>query len=340
MGPNEKRRRESITKRVSISKGRIISWAEEVLSLESEEIRLLKERLNQDFVRAVNLIFNCKGRIVISGMGKAGIIGQKFSATLSSTGTPSLWVHPAEAAHGDLGRITSKDIIIILSYSGHTEEIKRLLPVLKKIGSKIVAITGNFDSPLSRFAECILDVSVKREACPLGLAPTASTTAMLALCDALAICVQRLKGFKPEDFALFHPAGVLGKKLLLKVEDIMRKGRRNPLVGENASVKEVLIEITQARAGAASIVDKKGKLVGIFTDGDLRRNLEKYPDLLRRKVKEVMTRNPKRVDKDMLATEAARILETYKIDEVPVVDSKGIAVGILDIQDLLEAGVV
>ena len=323
-----------------IASKQIISKAREVLLLESQEIKDLIPRIDASFTKAVNIIYKCRGRVVVSGMGKAGIIAQKFSATLSSTGTPSLWVHPAEAAHGDLGRITSQDVVVILSYSGHTEEIKRLLPILKRIGTKIISLTGNKNSPLAKYSHVVLDVSVKKEACPLGLAPTTSTTVMLALCDALSVCIQQLRGFKEEDFALFHPAGSLGKKLLLKVEDIMRKGKEIPLVKENTSVREVLSKITSSKAGAAVVVNKNNQLVGIFTDGDLRRKLLRYPSILDMEVKKVMTPTPKYIEKDMLASSAACILEEYKIDELPVVDKKKKVVGILDIQDLLEAGII
>jgi arabinose-5-phosphate isomerase len=273
-------------------------------------------------------------------MGKAGIIGQKISATLSSTGTPSLWMHCAEAIHGDLGRVTKDDVVLILSNSGETEEIKRLLPFLKRIGAKIISFVGNRKSTLARYSEVVLDVSVKKEACPLGLAPTASTTAMLAMGDALAVCLLEKKGFKKEDFAFYHPGGVLGKRLFLKVEEIMRTGEANPVVDENKRIKDVLFAITKARAGAASIVNKKRILVGIFTDGDLRRHLEKDPNLAMRKIKDVMTKTPITVKKDQLAVEALRILREKKIDEVVVVDEKNQPIGMLDVQDLLKAGLV
>jgi arabinose-5-phosphate isomerase len=278
--------------------------------------------------------------VVVTGVGKTGIIGQKFSATLSSTGTPSLFLHSAEAIHGDLGRVTKDDVVIILSYSGESEEIKKLLPVLKKIGAKIISLTGSLESLMARYSDVVLNTAVKKEACPLGLAPTASTTAMLAMCDALAVCLLELKGFKEEDFAFFHPGGALGRRLLLKVEEIMRKGHANPIVNENRKVSSVLVKITEARAGSASVVDKNGRLRGIFTDGDLRRHLEIDPDLSRRKIKDVMTKNPTTVKPAMLAAEAMRILKDKKIDELPVVDAKGKPVGLLDVQDLLKAGLV
>ncbi len=314
--------------------------AKEVLDIEAEAIRGLKPRIGKDFEKALNLILKTKGRVVVSGMGKTGIIAQKFSATLASTGTPSLFLHTVEAIHGDLGRVTSDDVVIILSNSGSTEEMKQLLPLLKKIGAKIIALTGTPKSILAKYSDVVLDVSVKKEACPLGLAPTASTTATLAMADALAVCLLELKGFKEEDFAFFHPGGLLGKRLLLRVEDIMRCGRANPVVAENKKISEVLFKITQGRAGSATVVNKKGKLSGIFTDGDLRRHLEVNPNLSQRQVKEVMTKNPTTVSPQMLAVEAMRILKDKKIDEVPVVDKHNRPIGLLDVQDLLKAGLV
>jgi arabinose-5-phosphate isomerase len=319
---------------------KIIRRAKEVLEIEIEAIRDLKKRINYDFKRAVDLILKSKGRVVVSGMGKSGIIAQKLSATLASTGTPSLFLHLAEASHGDLGRVTSEDVVVVMSYSGHSQDIQQLLPLLKKIGSKIIAITGNRKSILAEYADVVLDVSVKKEACPLGLAPTASTTAMLAMADALAITLLELKGFKEEDFAFYHPGGVLGKRLLLKVEQIMRKGKAIALVREDEKVSEVLLKITQARAGSATVVDEKGRIKGIFTDGDLRRHLEKDPDLIKRKVKEVMTKDPITINANMLAVEAGRILKEKRIDEIPVIDKDKKVVGVLDIQDLLKVGLI
>jgi arabinose-5-phosphate isomerase len=273
-------------------------------------------------------------------MGKTGIIAQKFSATLASTGTPSLFLHSAEAIHGDLGRVTADDVVIIISNSGQGEEMRQLLPLLKKIGSKVIALTGNKHSILAKYSNAVLDVSVRREACSLGLAPTASTTATLAMTDALAVCLVEMRGFKEKDFAFYHPGGALGRRLLLKVEDIMRKGAANPIAGEDKKVSEVLVKITQCRAGSATIVDKQGRVTGIFTDGDLRRHLETEPDLTRKSVRDVMTRNPITVTGQMLAAEAMRILEERKIDEVPVVDDKKRPLGLLDVQDLLRAGLV
>ncbi len=318
----------------------IVKRAKEVLDIEAKAISSLKSRISKDFIRAVEIILKCRGRVVVSGMGKTGIIGQKFSATLASTGTPSLFLHTAEAIHGDLGKVTAEDVVIILSNSGSTSEMKQFLPILKKIGSRIISLTGNLKSVLAKYSNVVLDVSVKKEACPMGLAPTASTTATLALTDALAVCLLELKGFKEKDFAFFHPAGALGRKLLLKVEDIMRRGQAAPVVRMDEKVSGVLLKITAGRAGSATVVDNSGKLAGIFTDGDLRRNLETDSQLPSRKVSQVMTKNPTVVHRDMLAAEAMRILQDKKIDEVPVVDEKHRPVGLLDVQDLLKAGLV
>lgn len=323
---------------MSNSKIDVIKRAKEVLNIEAAAIKALRPRMGRNFKKAIEAILKAKGRVVVSGMGKTGIIAQKLSATLASTGTPSLFLHLAEAIHGDLGKVTADDVVLILSNSGESGEMRQLLPILKKIGSKIIALTGNKDSLLVKYSDVVLDVSVKKEACPLGLAPTASTTATLAMADALAVCLLELKGFKEEDFAFYHPGGSLGKRLLLKVESIMRTGRANPVVDEKKIISAVLLRITQARAGSASVVDKKGRVAGIFTDGDLRRHLEKDPHLSQRAVKEVMTKNPITVDSQMLAYEAMRILKDKKIDEIVVVDKKKRPVGLLDVQDLLKAG--
>ena len=314
--------------------------AKEVLKIEAQAIQGLSRKIGASFNEAVVLLAKCPGRVIVTGMGKGGIVGQKISATLSSTGTPSLFLHSAEAIHGDLGRVTKEDVVLAISNSGETEEVIRMLPLIKKIGAKLIALTGNVKSTLAKHSDVVLDVSVKKEACPLGLAPTASTTATLAMGDAIAVCLLKKKGFREEDFAFYHPGGALGKRLLLKVEDIMRKGPANPVVGEEALIKDVLFKITEARAGAASVIDKRKKLTGIFTDGDLRRHLETDGQLARRKVKDVMTKNPVTISKDRLASEALRILKEKRIDELPVVDPKGRPIGMLDVQDLLKAGLV
>ncbi|MDD5173997.1 MAG: KpsF/GutQ family sugar-phosphate isomerase [Candidatus Omnitrophota bacterium] len=314
--------------------------ARRVLRIERDALSSLINRIDSNFERAVDAIYIIEGRVIVTGMGKPGFIAQKISATLSSTGTPSLYLHPAEALHGDLGRVTKDDLILALSNSGETEEIVKFLPIVRKIGAKLVAMTGNIGSTLAKNADYVINTSVKREACSLGLAPTTSTTAMLAMGDALAVALLEKKGFKAKDFALFHPGGILGKRLILRVEDIMRKGRDNPIVNENYTVKKVLLAITKARAGSASIVNAKGELTGIFTDGDLRRHLESQPDLINKKVKDFMTKNPAAIKKERLAAEAFDILRSRKIDEIPVVDDKKRPVGLLDVQDLLKAGLV
>lgn len=314
--------------------------AKRVLKIERDAISSLIERIDSNFERIVNVIYRTKGRVIVTGMGKPGFIAQKISATLSSTGTPSLYLHPAEALHGDLGRVTKEDLILALSNSGETEEIVKFLPIVKKIGASLIAMVGNIKSTLAKNADYVLDVSVKKEACPLGLAPTTSTTAMLAMGDGLAVALLDKKGFKEKDFAFFHPGGVLGKRLILRVGDIMRTGPASPVVRENVTVKKVLLAITRARAGSASVIDSKGRLVGIFTDGDLRRHLEIEPDLIGRRVKDVMTKNPAVIKKEKLAAEAFDILRSKRIDELPVVDDKKRPIGLIDVQDLLKAGLV
>jgi arabinose-5-phosphate isomerase len=330
-----------MTKKIKkLNKKTILGWAKDVLVTETEGLENVKTKLGKDFFESIKIASKCKGRLIISGMGKAGIIGQKFSATLSSTGTSSFWLHAAEAVHGDLGRIKKNDVVIILSYSGQTDEIKNLIPFIKKIGSKIIAITGNIKSNLAQYSDVVIDVAVDKEACGLGLAPTTSTTAMLAICDAISVVLQKIKGFKEKDFASFHPRGSLGRKLLLRVSDIMRKKKSNPVVSAETLVDQVLLKITSAHAGAATVVDEKNKIIGIFTDGDLRRNLKKDRNILNKKVKLVMSAKPTVIKDSNLASQALKILEKKKIDELPVVDKNNHPVGMLDIQDLIAAGLV
>lgn len=314
--------------------------ARRVIRIERDALTHLLSKVDARFEKACALILKSKGRVVVTGMGKPGFIAQKVSATLSSTGTPSLFLHPAEALHGDVGRVMKDDVVVAFSNSGQTEEIVKLLPIIRKIGAKLIAFTGNMRSTLARQSDVVLNVGVKKEACPLNLAPTASTTAMLALGDALALALLDKKGFKAEDFAFYHPGGNIGKKLLLKVSTIMRTGTSNPIVRGTMKVSDVLYRITKARAGSATITDKTGRLTGIFTDGDLRRHLRSEGDLLRRSVSEVMTKNPVTIREDKLAVEALELLRTRKIDEVPVVDAKKRPVGLLDVQDLLKAGIL
>jgi arabinose-5-phosphate isomerase len=317
-----------------------LSLAKRVLRIEAQAIKELIPRVNGQFKKAIDLLVKTQGRVIITGMGKPGFIARKIAATLASTGTPSVFLHPAEAIHGDLGMVTKNDVVIAISNSGETEEITKLLSTLKKIGAKIIALTGNLKSTLARSSDVVLDVSIRREACPLNLAPTASTTASLALGDALAMAVAHRKGIRSEHFAFYHPGGSLGKKLL-RVEDLMRRGKSNPIAKENTKVREVLLKITAARAGSCSIVNAKGQLVGIFTDGDLRRHLRKNSgDLATRPIQEVMTRKPQTIQVGRLAAEALHVLEEKRIDEIPVVDSRKRPLGLLDVQDLLKAGFV
>ena len=317
-----------------------VKAAKEVIRIERDALSSLISRIGRDFENACRLILKSKGRVVVTGMGKPGFIAQKISSTLSSTGTPSLFLHPAEAMHGDLGRVLKEDVLLVLSNSGQTEEILKLIPAIKKIGAKLIAFTGNKRSVLAAHSDVVLDVSVKKEACPLNLAPTASTTVMLAMGDALALALLEKKGFKVEDFAFYHPGGNIGKKLLLKVSDIMRIGKSNPVVREDRKLKEVLYRITQARAGSATVVDAKGRLKGIFTDGDLRSHLRAGETILNKSVRDMMTKDPITISQDTLATVALEILRAKKIDEVPVIDARRRPIGLLDVQDLLKAGIV
>ncbi len=316
----------------------IVRRARQILAIEADAVRGLISRVDRRFAQAVKLLLGCRGRIVVTGMGKAGIIAQKISATLSSTGTPSLWLHPAEALHGDMGRVTKDDVVIALSNSGETEEIVRLVPLVRRIGARLISLTGLASSTLARSSDVALEASIEEEACPLGLAPSASTTAMLAMGDALALTLSELRGFQERDFALFHPGGHLGKRLLLTVGELMRKGKACASVRPSTLVRDALMAITQARAGSATVVDGRGRVLGIFTDGDLRRHLNDDVRLLDRPVSAVMTARPTTIAADRLAVEAMRILQERKIDELPVVDTRGRSVGLLDVQDVLRAG--
>lgn len=315
-----------------------IAFAKEVLLLESEAIRNQIDRLNTSFQNAVDLIFNCKGRVVVTGIGKAGIIGQKISATLASTGTPSYWIHSSEARHGDLGRIVADDVVLALSNSGETEVVAPL-PFIKQIGAKVIAITGNSKSTLAIHCDVVLDIGKIEEPCHLGLAPSASSTAMLALGDALALTIFKKRDLRKEDYAFYHPGGDLGRKLLT-VEMVMRKDEENPVVHEDSLLLDVLNIMTETagKPGAVSVVDKEKKLVGFFTDGDLRRHLINGMSVLRCAIKEVMTRSPKVVHSHCLVAEAYKILKDYKIDQLPVVNDSHVPIGIIDVQDLLEVG--
>ena len=315
-------------------------YARGVIQAEAAAVEGLLDRLGTGFEEAARMVFSCSHQVVLSGIGKAGIIARKISATLCSTGTPSIFLHAAEAIHGDLGRVRPDDLCIVLSYGGETDEVTRLLQQLKKMGVAIIGMTGRKDSTLGRHADVVLDLGEMEEACPLGLAPSATTTAMLALGDALALTVLKMHDFKAEDFALYHPGGSLGRKLL-KVEEVMRKGPDLPLARDNLTIREVLVSLTRIkrRSGAAVLADADGKLTGIFGDADLRRLLEKdAAGVLDRPIADVMTRDPKRITAGLLASEAIHLINQYHIDELPVVDADDRAVGLVDVQDLVAVG--
>jgi arabinose-5-phosphate isomerase len=318
----------------------VLARARAVLQAEADAVAALMPRLNGDFVKACELILACKGRVVVTGMGKSGHVGNKIAATLASTGTPAFFVHPGEASHGDIGMITAQDAVLALSNSGETGEILTILPIIKRLDITLIAVTGRADSTLGRAANVVLDVSVPAEACPLNLAPTASTTATLAMGDALAIALLEARGFTPEDFARSHPAGSLGRKLLLHVSDVMRYGNDLPKVGPDAFLREGLLEMSRKGLGMTTVLDSANCLLGVFTDGDLRRVLDKALDLHTTTMRAVMTANPKRAKPRMLAAEAVHLMELHKITALPVVDDQDVVVGALNIHDLFRAGVM
>jgi arabinose-5-phosphate isomerase len=311
-----------------------------VIELEAEALTALVPRLNEDFARACRLILDNPGRVVVTGMGKSGHIGGKIAATLASTGTPAFFVHPGEAQHGDLGMIQPQDVVIAISNSGETGEILTILPIIKRMGAKLIALTGNPKSSLAQQADAHLDAGVAKEACPLNLAPTSSTTAALALGDALAVALLKTRNFTPEDFARSHPGGKLGRRLLLYVRDVMHSGARIPLVPDTASLREALLEMTGKGLGMTGVLDGAGKLAGIYTDGDLRRTLSKGADVYNAKISEVMTRNPKTCRADQLAAEIVQFMEQSNINGLMVVDAENRVQGALNMHDLLRAGVV
>ena len=320
----------------------IIKRAKQVLQIEAKAIEQLVERINEQFVQAVELILACEGKVVVTGVGKSGIIGQKIASTLASTGTPAFFLHSTEGSHGDLGMLGKKDIVVAISNSGETDELSQILPLIKRYGNKLIALTGKVKSTLARAGDVVLDVSVEEEACPLGLAPTASTTATLAMGDALAVALLEKRGFNKEDFAILHPGGKLGKQLLLKVRDLMHAGDELPMVYEEALMKGALVEITSKRLGVTGVMNKRHELVGVITDGDLRRALERHTDLLERTAGEIMTQNPKRIEADILAAQAVQRMEEHAITSLFVFDKVGEKTprGIIHLHDLLKAGVV
>lgn len=325
---------------VTFDKEHVLSRGRAVLETEAGAVTALIPRLGASFVRACEIVLACKGRVVVTGMGKSGHIGNKLAATFASTGTPAFFVHPGEASHGDIGMITSQDVVIAISYSGETDELTVILPVIKRINVPLIAMTSRSESTLGRAANIILDISVANEACPLNLAPTASTTASLALSDALAVAVLEARGFTQEDFARSHPAGSLGRRLLLYVEDVMHTGDALPFVTADTLLREGLKEMTRKRLGMTTIVDGQQRLLGVFTDGDLRRALDKHIDLHATLMGEVMTANPRVATPRMLAAAAVHLMEKHKITALPVVNDAHVVVGALNVHDLFKAGVM
>ncbi len=320
----------------------MIETARRVLQIEADAILALQSRIDGTFTQAVKMILDCRGKVVVTGMGKSGLICQKVAATMASTGTPTFFLHPAEGIHGDLGMLSKGDVVIAVSYSGETEEVNRILPVIKRMGLPLITMSGNQHSTLGIAGDVHLDISVAEEACPLGLAPTASTTATLAMGDALAVALLDARGFKEEDFALFHPGGALGKRLLLRVEDLMHVGDAIPLVAMKTLLRDALFEITSKKMGVTGIVDAQDSLVGVFTDGDLRRIMQHGLECFQQPIQQVMSTNPKRILRKNLAAKALQIMEAHSITSLFVfADDQGtIPVGIVHLHDLLKSGVV
>ncbi|MFH1940839.1 MAG: KpsF/GutQ family sugar-phosphate isomerase [bacterium] len=317
---------------MSIKKGK------EVVRIEAEAIQALESRIDARFQEAVEIILHCKGRIIVTGMGKSGIIAKKIAATLTSTGTAAFFLHPAEGVHGELGAVMKEDVVICISKSGNTEEILTLLPLFKRQGVPIITMTGNLDSVLAGRSDVVLDVSVKEEACPYDLVPTSSTTAALVMGDALAITAFQERGFSVEDFARFHPGGDIGRRLLLRVDDVMHMGKDIPMVDENTPLTDTILEMTTKRLGCTCVMDENGRLSGIVTDGDLRRLLERRHDIINLRAKDVMTHDPKCVPPDTLGAKAIHIMEKYSITQIIVVEEEKRPIGIVHLHDLLKAG--
>jgi len=319
---------------------KICQLAIAVLETEAQAILNLRDRINEGFVQACKLLLGCEGRIIVTGIGKSGHIGNKIAATLASTGSPAFFMHPGEASHGDIGVITKKDVVIALSYTGNTDEILAILPVIKLLGVPLISITGNPNSTLAKIADINLNVNIEKEACPLGLVPTSSTTATLAMGDALAVALLETRGFTAEDFARSHPGGTLGKRLLLRVDNLMRTGDAIPKVKKDVLLAEALIEITNKRMGMTIVTNNDDTLAGIFTDGDLRRAIDKSLDIHNTKIAEVMTVNCKTITLGMLAIEAIQVMEQYGITTLAIVDDNNIPIGVVHMHDLLKSGLI
>lgn len=318
----------------------IIQSGIKVLKIEINALTRLISHIDKRFVDAVNALHRCEGRVVVTGMGKSGIIGKKISATLASTGAPSFYLHPAEGLHGDIGMVSRGDVILAISNSGETEELLKILPSMKRLGLFLISMTGNMRSTLARESDVTLDVSVIEEAGAMGIVPTASTTSALAMGDAIAVALFELRGIKEEDFAFFHPGGALGKRLLLRVQDVMHQEAQMPVVHEELSLKEALFEMTRKKMGMTTVVNQVGQLTGVITDGDLRRLLEKEEKIFDKKAKEVMTRNPKVIEENDLAAKAVQLMEKHSITVLPVIGSGGKLTGVVHLHDLLKIGVV
>jgi len=316
----------------------IIKTGINVVRIEANAVAQLEQSINKDFVKAIDIIYNAKGRVVLTGMGKSGLIARKIVATLNSTGTAAIYMHPTDALHGDLGMVRREDVVIIISKSGATDEISKLLPMFKRLGVKLIAMSGNPDSQLVKESDIFLNISVIEEACPHDLAPTSSTTATLVMGDALSVALLQKRGFTAEDFALLHPGGSLGKRLSLKIDEIMTKGDGVPIVKENASIKDIILEMTSKRLGTTCVVNDTGKLTGVITDGDLRRLLEKTMDVKNLVATDIMSKNPKVTDKDYLASFALQIMEGHKITSLIVANSQNEPVGIIHLHDLVNLG--
>lgn len=317
----------------------ILEVARETFKIEADSINMLIDRLNDTFVEAVKILYQCKGRVIITGMGKSGIIGKKIAATFSSTGTPSYFLHPAESTHGDSGVLTKDDIVIAISNSGETAELLKLLPIIKRFGVNLIGLTGKPKSTLALASDIVIDISVEKEACPLGLAPTASTTATLAMGDALAVSLLKRRGFTSDDFLIFHPSGSLGKGLFWKVEDLMITGDKIPFVLDTMNFKNAIVKITEKKLGMAIVINESNQLQGILTDGDIRRVLLKNIDIEELKVFEAMTKDPKTIEKNALAAKALQIMEKYSITSLVITNENNNPEGVIHIHDLLKAGV-
>jgi arabinose-5-phosphate isomerase len=313
--------------------------ARRVIRIESEGVRGLLDRLDKSFAEAVELIYNCKGRVIVSGVGKSGIVGRKLAATLTSTGTPAVFIHPVDFLHGDMGLVTAEDVFIAVSKSGETGEVERMLHLCKRLGVKVIAVTGEKNSSLARLSELVLDVGVPKEACPHDLTPTASTTAAMVMGDALAIALLVRRDFRPEDFARLHPAGFLGRKLLLRVEELMLTGDSVGTVSNRATMKEVLLELV-AKRGICAVLGDKSELIGVITDGDFKRLLQKTPDFMKIKAIDVMNKNPKSIRQEELCISAVKMMESYSIISMPVVDENKRVVGMVHLHDLMRAKVI